>query len=264
MGQRFIISENDRKEILSKYYGDSIINEQEKTTTNKVYSMIKNLPLVRKIEKSYDSDLKKHIMNLISMVPKLKNKQEEILSLAQDENLSSEELASKLNPEISKITKSGLNEQPISAANFAKSYLNNAPLPTKSSLVPPLWQIAVPTLIFLILFIRQIILNNRKNKNSNQPTTTNDDGPCNCSNSCGEYEVSFDNPNSGREGLAAKFRVIGCDCELYDYLIEDKSKPITICACDNEKDNIVSLGGEKINVRRIGDCKKPLNQQQKI
>jgi hypothetical protein len=38
--------------------------------TDRVYGLIKNLPLVRKIEKSYDPDVKKHLMNLAPVTTK--------------------------------------------------------------------------------------------------------------------------------------------------------------------------------------------------
>lgn len=175
MTKLFILSESEKKDILAKYYGDNIINEEQKSVTDKVYGMIKNLPLVRKIEKSYDSDIKKHVKNLISMVPRLKDKEQEIISLAKDGTKSSDELATKLSPEISNISKSGLNEQPITNAQYMNSYLSNTALPTKSSTVPPLWQIAVPTLIFLILFVRRVILDTidrRVDKKLQEPTKT--------------------------------------------------------------------------------------------
>lgn len=175
MAKLVIISENEKKDILSKYYEKNIIDENQKNITDKVYGMIKNLPLVRKIEKSYDPDIRKHVKNLISMVPKLKDKEQEIISLAKDENRSSDELAAKLSPEINNISKSGLNEQPISTQQYGDSYKFNTQLPTKSSTLPPLWQIAVPTLIFLILFIRQVTLDtmDRKiDKKIQEPTKT--------------------------------------------------------------------------------------------
>ena len=76
---------------------------------------------------------------------------------------------------IGKISKSGLNEQPITGGQFVGSYLSNTQLPTKSSTVPPLWQIAVPTLIFLIMFIRKIIKDTRDSvvtKKPDEPTKT--------------------------------------------------------------------------------------------
>lgn len=260
MGKPIIISESEKKDILAKY---GVISEQERTMIDKVYGLIKNLPLVRKIEKSYDSDIKKHLMNLVGIVPKLKGKENELLSNIKDDNQSTEELASKINSEISKIGNSSLNEQPIPKQAFINSYRSNTPL-VASTTVPAGWLIAVPTLIFLFLFIRKIILDKKK---LNKPTNTEVDGPCKCSSACGEYRVtisSLDNPNAYNKGSAATLQVYGCDCESYDYSIQDISKPITVCACDEKKDNIVALNGAKINVTRIGDCKKPLDQQQGV
>ena len=161
MGQRLIITESERKDIMSKYYSDNIISEQEKTMTEKVYGLIKNLPLVRKIEKSYNHNLKTHLINLVGLVPKLKGKENEILSKIEDENQDTEELASKINSEIANIGKSSLNEQQIPKQSFINAYRSNRPIEAATT-VPPGWVIAVPTLIFLFLFIRQIIKDREK------------------------------------------------------------------------------------------------------
>lgn len=128
-----------------------ILKEQsENKLSNKIYSVIKNLPLVKKIEKSYNPDLKKHIINLVGITPKLKGKESELISNAATNKLGLEDLANKLNSEISKLENSKLNEQGVT---------------------PTGWIISIPTLIFLILFIRQIVYN-KLNPESNQKKTT--------------------------------------------------------------------------------------------
>lgn len=164
MGKQIIISESEKKDILAKY---GVISEQEKTMTDRVYGLIKNLPLVRKIEKSYDPDVKKHLMNLVGIVPKLRGKENELLSKVKDESQSTEELASKIDSEIGKIGKSGLNEQPIPKQAFINAYRANTPL-VGATTVPPGWVIAVPTLIFLFLFIRKIIMDKQKRDQTQQ------------------------------------------------------------------------------------------------
>lgn len=154
MGKRLIITEEERKNILSNYYNQKIVSEQDKNITNRIYGLIKNLPIVRKIEKTYDPDLRKHIMNLVGITPKLKGKEKEIISQIKDENMSSEELAQKLGSEITKLNKSKLNEQlygPYVAHYASSSALGSA------STIPAGWMITIPTLIFLILFIRKVL-----------------------------------------------------------------------------------------------------------
>ena len=156
MGQRLIISEEERKEILIKYLTEKIINEQKKSMTGRIYGLIKNLPLVRKIEKSYDPDLKKHIVNLIKLVPKLKNKEQELLNNIPDEKMSSEDLAKKISSQVTNISNSKLNEQVSPGAA-----------------TPTGWIIALPALIFTILFIRRIIYDRNNPKpipSGNTPT----------------------------------------------------------------------------------------------
>ncbi len=154
MGKRLIITEEERKSILSNYYNHEIVSEQEKTMTNRIYGLIKNLPIVRKIEKSYDPDLRKHIMNLVGITPKLKGKEKELLSQIKDENMSSEDLAKKIGSEIPKLSKSKLNEQV--AGSYAANYIGASALGPASTL-PAGWMITIPTLIFLILFIRKVL-----------------------------------------------------------------------------------------------------------
>jgi hypothetical protein len=125
------LTETDLRNIVSK-----ILKEQnENKLSNRVYNTIKNFPLVRKIEKSYDPDLKKHILNLVGITPKLKGRESELISKASSNKLGLEDLADKLNTEINKLKSSSLNEQ-----------------------TPSLIHIVTPIiLVFLILFIRQIM-----------------------------------------------------------------------------------------------------------
>ena len=155
MKKNFLITEEEKKSILSKYYGEKVVLEQEKTMSEKIYGLIKNLPLVKKIEKSYDPDIKQHILNLVKISPKLKNKEKELLSQVKDEGQSSEELAKKLNSEISNLNQSKLNEQAAGGV-YAGHYLSQIPLGPAST-IPAGWMITIPTLIFLILFIRKVI-----------------------------------------------------------------------------------------------------------
>lgn len=161
MGQRLIISEEERKEILSKYLVEKVVSEQQKSLTDRVYGLIKNLPLVKKIEKSYDPDLKKHIVNLIKIVPKLKNKEQELLSNISDEKISSDDLAKKISSQVSNISNSKLNEQIGPGV-----------------VTPTGWIITIPVLIFLLIFIRQIIYN-RNNPNANQKSKLGQQGGTN-------------------------------------------------------------------------------------
>jgi hypothetical protein len=139
MGHRLIISESEKKKILEKYS----LNEQESNLSNRVYGMIKNFPLVKKIEQSYDPDLKKHIANLVKLSPKLKPFEIEMNQKASTDKSSTNDLANKIIGKVDEIQKSQINEQPTAAV------------------------LIIPTVIFLLLFLRQVIYN-KKNPGVNQ------------------------------------------------------------------------------------------------
>ena len=81
MGQRLIISEEERKEILSKYIMENVIEEQKKgSIAVNLYNRIKNKPIVKRLESLADPDFKKFVANVVREFPKYKKKESEMVS----------------------------------------------------------------------------------------------------------------------------------------------------------------------------------------
>ena len=75
MGQRLIITEEEKKDILFLY-------EQQlpQNTLNAIYNKIKDKPIVKKIESLYDNDINKFLNNVVNAFPKFKGNQNEMMS----------------------------------------------------------------------------------------------------------------------------------------------------------------------------------------
>lgn len=75
MGQRLIITEEEKKDILFLY-------EQQlpQNILNAIYNKIKDKPIVKKIESLYDNDINKFLNNVVNAFPKFKGNQNEMMS----------------------------------------------------------------------------------------------------------------------------------------------------------------------------------------
>jgi hypothetical protein len=112
MGQRLIITESERKEILSKYIMQNVIEEQNKgSIAVNLYNRIKNKPIVKKIESLYDPNLSKFVKNVVSNFPQLKKNETSILQQVTLSSKNPEEFLSKNSSSVDSVTNNQIEEQ---------------------------------------------------------------------------------------------------------------------------------------------------------
>lgn len=79
MGQRIVISEEEKKEILSKYLKE----ETKSSIVNKIYNRVKDKPIIQKLETLAHPDFKQFVSNVVREFPKLKSKENELINQGQ-------------------------------------------------------------------------------------------------------------------------------------------------------------------------------------
>lgn len=117
MGQRLIITEAERKEILSKYIMENVIEEQNKgSIAINLYNRIKNKPIVKRLESLADPDFKKFVANVVREFPKYKKKESEMINQGMTMMKNPEAYLEKNQSKVDQFAGSKIDEQIVGMA----------------------------------------------------------------------------------------------------------------------------------------------------
>ena len=111
MGQRLIISEEEKINILAKHVSEKLLKEDKSSFIQTLYDRIKNRPVVKKIEIAYDPDLSKFVKNVVSAFPNLKKNESVLLQKVQSGQENPESFISNNQTDVEKTISNQIQEQ---------------------------------------------------------------------------------------------------------------------------------------------------------